>query len=140
MVKDPSEGGAYAGEPGSESTVPGFFIFWVLATGLILGIGQISSAVFVTLVISGDSFLRNMVRIMVGTLVEIAWGQKPQGTVAKALGSGQRSHTGQTAPAHGLWLEKVFYDPDPFVTRGLKNGQGDWGQTDPALVSKSFFV
>lgn len=92
------------------------------------------------LVISGDSFLRNMVRIMVGTLVEIAWGQKPQGTVAKALGSGQRSHTGQTAPAHGLWLEKVFYDPDPFVTRGLKDWQEDLGQIDPALVSKPFFV
>ncbi|MBI5529851.1 MAG: tRNA pseudouridine(38-40) synthase TruA [Deltaproteobacteria bacterium] len=55
------------------------------------------------------AFLRNMVRVMVGTLLEIGNGRRPEGAVAEALSTGRRDEAGVTAPAHGLYLEHVYY-------------------------------
>jgi tRNA pseudouridine38-40 synthase len=60
--------------------------------------------------VRGNAFLRNMVRILVGTLVDVAEGRTPPGQVAEILASRDRSRAGQTAPAHGLELVQVFYD------------------------------
>jgi tRNA pseudouridine38-40 synthase len=60
-----------------------------------------------TITICGNSFLYNMVRILVGTLVDVARGNLPEGTIAGALASGRRVTAGQTAPAHGLTLEHI---------------------------------
>lgn len=62
--------------------------------------------VFVDVV--GDAFLHNMVRILVGTLVDVARGRLPEGAVARALGSRDRRDAGITAPPDGLCLERVF--------------------------------
>ncbi len=70
----------------------------------------------------GSGFLKNMVRIMVGTLLDIAQGKLDTTSIKQALDSGDRSVAGLTAPPEGLVLDKVFLDPDPFQTRGL----GDW--------------
>jgi tRNA pseudouridine38-40 synthase len=59
------------------------------------------------LVFEGNAFLYNMVRILTGTLVDVARGQRPDGTVARALASGRREDAGMTAPAVGLTLEHV---------------------------------
>lgn len=59
--------------------------------------------------IEGDGFLYNMVRIIVGTLVEIGIGKMETGQIKKALESGERTDAGHTAPAQGLFLDKVFY-------------------------------
>lgn len=64
--------------------------------------------------VEGDGFLRNMVRIMVGTLIDIGRGRLEMETVHRALSSGRREEVGFTAPAKGLTLDKVFFDPDPF--------------------------
>ena len=56
----------------------------------------------------GDAFLHNMVRILVGTLVDVARGRLEVGAVAKALASRDRRHAGITAPPDGLCLERVF--------------------------------
>jgi len=57
----------------------------------------------------GDGFLRGMVRGLVGTLVEVAWGRRSvEGFRALLEGAG-RDAAGPTAPAHGLVLERVFY-------------------------------
>jgi tRNA pseudouridine38-40 synthase len=61
----------------------------------------------VSVVIEGTAFLYNMVRIMVGTLLDIARGKLPEGTIARALGGSERRLAGTTAPAHGLTLEAV---------------------------------
>jgi tRNA pseudouridine38-40 synthase len=61
----------------------------------------------VEVAITGNAFMHNMVRILVGTLVDVALGRREPGTIAKALGSGDRSHAGMTAPPHGLTLEWV---------------------------------
>ncbi|MGI6264073.1 MAG: tRNA pseudouridine(38-40) synthase TruA [Acutalibacteraceae bacterium] len=58
-----------------------------------------------------DGFLYNMVRIAVGTLLEIESGRLPGNAVPAILASGDRALAGATAPAEGLYLERVFY-PD----------------------------
>ncbi len=56
-----------------------------------------------------DGFLYNMVRIMVGTLFEIARGRLPEGCIPEILASGERARAGVTAPAEGLYLIDVRY-------------------------------
>jgi tRNA pseudouridine38-40 synthase len=60
--------------------------------------------------VRGNAFLRNMVRIVVGTLVEVGEGRRPPGQVAEILASKDRTRAGITAPAHGLELVSVRYD------------------------------
>ena len=60
--------------------------------------------------VRGNAFLRNMVRIVVGTLVEVGRGRRPIGQVAEILASKDRTKAGITAPAHGLELVSVRYD------------------------------
>ncbi|MBM4336826.1 MAG: tRNA pseudouridine(38-40) synthase TruA [Deltaproteobacteria bacterium] len=67
----------------------------------------------VRLEILGRSFLRQMVRNLVGTLVEIGQGRRPAAELAAILASCDRSRAAQAAPAHGLCLERVLYDEDP---------------------------
>ena len=59
--------------------------------------------------ISGNGFLYNMVRIIAGTLWEIGIGKKSVEDLPKILQSCNRKNAGKTAPAHGLYLEKVAY-------------------------------
>lgn len=57
--------------------------------------------------IEGSAFLYNMVRILVGTLCDVARGHLEEGTIARALASKKRGDAGQTAPAHGLVLQHI---------------------------------
>jgi len=59
--------------------------------------------------ISGTGFLRHMVRIIVGTLVDIGRGQMEVADLAAAMAARDRARAGQTAPPHGLMLWKVQY-------------------------------
>jgi tRNA pseudouridine38-40 synthase len=60
-----------------------------------------------SITIEGNSFLYNMVRILVGTLVDVARDVLPEGTIASALQATERPLAGQTAPAHGLTLQHI---------------------------------
>jgi tRNA pseudouridine38-40 synthase len=62
--------------------------------------------------VEADGFLYNMVRIMVGTLLEIADGRLDADAIDGILASGDRSQAGPTAPAKGLCLQQVFYDKE----------------------------
>ena len=59
--------------------------------------------------ICADGFLYNMVRIIVGTLVEYALGRKKIDNIEKIILSKNRENAGLTAPAEGLYLETVVY-------------------------------
>jgi len=61
--------------------------------------------------VRGDGFLYNQVRNMVGTLVEIGRGHWEPERVSLILESRDRTQAGPTAPAHGLCLQWVEYDP-----------------------------
>ncbi|MFU8804882.1 MAG: tRNA pseudouridine(38-40) synthase TruA [Bradymonadaceae bacterium] len=68
----------------------------------------------INVVVEGSAFLRYMVRIMVGTLVDIGSGRLAAGEVEEMLSSGLRTDAGQTAPPLGLSLEVVHYPDYPW--------------------------
>lgn len=73
-----------------------------------------------TFVVEGDAFLYNMVRIMVGTLMEIGLHKREPDAFQKAFENLDRLSLGMTVPPQGLELTKVYYpdiaftDPDSF--------------------------
>lgn len=60
--------------------------------------------------VEGNGFLYNMVRIMVGTLLDIGRGKIDKDSIKKILLSKSRNNAGVTVPGEGLYLDEVFYD------------------------------
>jgi tRNA pseudouridine38-40 synthase len=67
---------------------------------------------FLTLEIEADGFLYNMVRAIVGTLVEVGRGQRPETWPGEVLAAVDRRRAGPTAPPHGLFLVYAQYEGD----------------------------
>lgn len=63
--------------------------------------------------IEAASFCHQMVRSIVGTLVEMGAGRRRAGEMRSILESGDRSRAGQLAPPHGLCLWEVRFSPEP---------------------------
>lgn len=59
--------------------------------------------------LSGNGFLRHMVRAVVGTIVEVGRRHRAAGDMARIVASRDRRQAGRTAPAHGLFLVRVEY-------------------------------
>jgi len=70
--------------------------------------------------ITGRSFLTNMVRIIVGTMDEVATGRKSLSEIELLLKNGSREEAGPTAPANALFLWEVKYDPSPWTKGGYR--------------------
>lgn len=64
----------------------------------------------VAIEVEGDGFLYNMVRSIAGTLAEVGRGKRDPAWVAEVLAARDRTHAGQTAPAHGLTMLWVSYE------------------------------
>ena len=60
--------------------------------------------------ITGNGFLYNMVRIIVGTLVEVGLGKIKPEKIIDIIQQGKRENAGKTFPPNGLYLLKVMYD------------------------------
>lgn len=63
----------------------------------------------IELEITGDGFLRHMVRAIAGTLLEVAQGRRTADDLPRLLAGASRSEAGPKAPAHGLTLLRVLY-------------------------------
>jgi tRNA pseudouridine38-40 synthase len=68
---------------------------------------------FLHIDVRGSGFLRNMVRMLAGTLVEVGRGKRTVADMARLLAGEPGVRCGPTAPAHGLCLMAVSY-PEPF--------------------------
>lgn len=71
----------------------------------------------ITIEIEADGFLYNMVRAIVGTLVEVGRGERPESWPGEVLAAMDRRVAGPTAPPEGLFLVKVEYE-------GRETGEG----------------
>jgi tRNA pseudouridine38-40 synthase len=60
--------------------------------------------------IEADTFMRHMVRILVGTMLEVGAGRRELADFAGLLEGAPRPRAGETAPPHGLYLAAVHYD------------------------------
>lgn len=69
---------------------------------------------FLHLRFTANGFLYQMVRVLVGTLIEIGLGRLAPSAVERALQTGDRRFAGPTAPPHGLFLERVTYPEELF--------------------------
>ncbi len=59
--------------------------------------------------VTGNGFLYNMVRIMVGAILDVGYGKKSLQDIEQAFTNGKRETLGKTLPAKGLTLQKVEY-------------------------------
>jgi tRNA pseudouridine38-40 synthase len=60
--------------------------------------------------IEADAFMRNMIRVLVGTMLEVGQGRRPSAQFAQLLEGRPREDAGVTAPPHGLELVGIGYD------------------------------
>ncbi|MDE6176739.1 MAG: tRNA pseudouridine(38-40) synthase TruA [Paramuribaculum sp.] len=83
-------------------------------------------------VITADRFLRNMVRAVVGTLVEVGRGKLPPEGVAEVMSRLNRCDAGTSMPGHALYLWDVTYPPEiydvePALNYAIFNGKNSVG-------------
>lgn len=74
--------------------------------------GRAGESDLVTTEVEADGFLYNMVRSIMGTLVDVGRGARPESWVCEALAARNRCAAGRTAPAQGLFLVRVEYGRD----------------------------
>ena len=75
----------------------------------IFNIKVIESTSLISFEFFGNSFLKYMVRSMMGTLIEIGQHKKQTETISLNLTNPDRTLAGKTAPAKGLYLKKIYY-------------------------------
>ena len=71
----------------------------------------------------GEGFLKQMIRIMVGTLVDLSLGKDLVGSIEEILKERNREKAGQTAPPQGLSLVEIFYDSPPRLTSFIEENE-----------------
>ena len=65
---------------------------------------------YLVFTVSADRFLRNMVRAIVGSTLEVGRGKRSPEWIAELIKSGVRSDAGQSVPGYALFLSSVEYD------------------------------
>ena len=81
----------------------------------------------VRVLVSGTAFLKYMVRILVGTLIEVGHERRKPEWVKEVLEAKSRRAAGMTAPASGLTLVRVFHPDYPYPGTESSRGIGSFG-------------
>ena len=89
----------------------------------------------ITFHVCANGYLYNMVRIMVGTLIEAGAGRMPPQRMREIIEGKDRSAAGDTAPPQGLFLYRVNYPP--FDTACDARGQGAEETAEPEAQDRS---
>ena len=71
------------------------------------------------MLVKGDGFLYNMIRIIAGTLIDVNEKRFEPSDMPAILAARDRLAAGRTAMAHGLYLNRVFYDKEELYRRRL---------------------
>ena len=82
---------------------------WVEERSFVSPSGSVAEPGVLQFWITGDTFMRNMVRILVGTMVEVATGARSEEEFRRLLDGASRPEAGRTAPPQGLYLVEVGY-------------------------------
>ncbi len=72
-----------------------------------------ATAPLIRIRVCGDGFLYNMVRAIAGTLLYVGSGKLSPGEVTEILQQGMRAQAGPTLPAHGLYMNRLWYEKTP---------------------------
>jgi len=75
----------------------------------ILAAGWSREGHVLTFSVEADAFMRHMVRVLVGTMLEVGEARRPLDDFVRLLEGAHRRDAGETAPPHGLYLESVRY-------------------------------
>ena len=84
---------------------------------------------FITIEVEADGFLYNMVRAIVGTLVQVGCGRRPESWPGEVLRAADRRVAGPTAPPQGLCLVRVEYE-------GREGKRGEARMFSPATCGR----
>ena len=85
--------------------------------------------------VRGSGFLRHMVRIMVGTLVQVGQGKRPPDDIRLLLEQGEADHIRLSAPAQGLCLMQVEYPMELLSVDENEGGEGEKDLDITGLIS-----
>ncbi len=75
------------------------------------------SGEYLCFTITANRFLRNMVRAIVGTMIEIGRGKRDPEWINELLASGDRCAAGQSVPGHALYLTSISYPENIFISK-----------------------
>jgi tRNA pseudouridine38-40 synthase len=89
------------------------------------------------LVVQADGFLYNMVRTIAGTLILVGKGARTPESMVDLLASRDRRRAGPNAPACGLYLQRVLYNPEAFSTPVRQHWTPYHSSSPPKLRSDS---
>lgn len=105
---------SFSTDRGKDDTVRTLYAVEIEEIGYLTNTRESRNQNLLRIRLHGDGFLYNMVRIIVGTLIEVGLGERKANSVKEALVNKDRGLAGITVPPHGLFLKSVEYENNKY--------------------------